>query len=74
MFERKIDAVLLQWKSKKDHKPLVIKGCRQCGKTSSVRAFAQAHYKHVVYMDFHEYKDYKTFFAGNWRVDWNSTS
>lgn len=69
MYKRKIERILSQWKSKKEHKPLVIKGCRQCGKTSSVVDFANRNYKHVVYMDFHEHKEYKSFFAGALDVD-----
>ncbi len=69
MFKRKIEATLLQWKNKKNHKPLVIKGCRQCGKTSSVMDFATRNYSHVVYLDFHEHKEYKAFFAEALDVD-----
>ena len=69
MYRRKIEAVLLEWKERKDHKPLVIKGCRQCGKTSSVKAFAAQHYTHVVYIDFHEHREYKAFFSGALDVD-----
>lgn len=64
MYRRKIEKVLQQWKEKEGRKPLVIKGCRQCGKTSSVVDFAKRHYQHVIYLDFHEHKDYKAFFAG----------
>lgn len=38
MYKRKIESLLMEWKQKENHKPLVIKGCRQCGKTSSVMA------------------------------------
>ena len=69
MYKRKIEQILCQWKSKKGHKPLVIKGCRQCGKTSSVMDFANRNYKNVVYIDFHEHKEYKAFFAGALDVD-----
>lgn len=69
MYKRKIEGVLFEWKSRKDHKPLVIKGVRQCGKTSSVMAFAQHHYAHVVYLDFHEHREYKAFFSGALDVD-----
>lgn len=64
MYRRKIEKTLLEWKEKAGHKPLVIKGCRQCGKTSSVVDFAKKHYQHVIYLNFHEHKDYKAFFAG----------
>ena len=64
MYKRKIEETLLRWKEQEEHKPLVIKGCRQCGKTSSVVSFARQNYEHVVYLDFHEHKEYKTFFSG----------
>ena len=69
MFRRKIEEVLLDWKQSIDKKPIVIKGCRQCGKTSSVVAFAKQHYSHVIYLDFHEHREYKAFFAGALDVD-----
>ena len=69
MYRRKIEAVLLEWKQKENHKPIVIKGCRQCGKTSSVMAFAKEHYPNIVYLDFHEHREYKAFFAGALNVD-----
>mgnify|MGYP002623198430 CR=1 FL=1 len=65
MYKRKIESYLLQWKALPKHKPLVIKGVRQCGKTSSVLAFAKTHYKHVVYLDFREHPEYKMFFYPN---------
>jgi len=69
LFKRKIDSFLVDWKGRKNRKPLIIKGCRQCGKTSSVLDFASHHYKHVVYIDFHEHREYKAFFAGALDVD-----
>ena len=41
MFRRKIENTMLSWKQSNNRKPLVIKGCRQCGKTSSVLEFAR---------------------------------
>ena len=69
MFKRKIEGIMLSWKQNKNRKPLVIKGCRQCGKTSSVLEFARKHYEHVIYLDFHEHKEYKSFFTGALDVD-----
>jgi len=69
MYRRRIESVLSEWKDRKGHKPIVIKGCRQCGKTSSVKAFAKQHYAHVVYLDFHEHREYKAFFSGSLDVD-----
>ena len=32
MLKRKIEETLLAWKQEDNHKPIVIKGCRQCSK------------------------------------------
>lgn len=69
MYRRKIESVLIQWKERENRNPLVIKGCRQCGKTSSVLDFAKKNYDNVIYLDFHEHKEYKSFFAGALDVD-----
>lgn len=52
MFKRKIEKYLKEWKSDEHKMPLIIKGCRQCGKTFSVLDFAHKNYEHVVYIDF----------------------
>lgn len=36
MLKRKIERQLTEWKNISGHKPLIVKGCRQCGKTFSV--------------------------------------
>ena len=64
MLERKIEKLLNQWKNTSGHKPLIIKGCRQCGKTFSVLDFGKKNYKHVVYLNFFENPDYASVFAG----------
>ena len=52
MLKRKIENTLIQWKNKPGHKPLVIMGIRQCGKTFIVQHFAAENYKTVVYINF----------------------
>ena len=69
MLRRKIEQTLLEWKSKPDHNPLVIMGCRQCGKTSSVLAFAKAHYPNVVYINFLENPAYRSIFLESLDID-----
>jgi hypothetical protein len=69
MLKRKIEQRLVEWKNTANHKPLIIKGCRQCGKTFSVRAFAAENYKHVVYLNFFENPDYASVFAGSLEID-----
>lgn len=67
--KRKIEENLLQWKQTSGHKPLIIKGCRQCGKTFSVLRFARNHYKNVVYLNFMEDENYKLAFSQSKAVD-----
>jgi hypothetical protein len=69
MYKRKIESKLQIWQKDAAHKPLVVKGVRQCGKTSSVLDFARKNYKNVVYLDFREHQDYKKFFTPNLDVD-----
>ena len=69
MLKRKIEDKLIDWKKDKNHKPLIIKGCRQCGKTFSVLNFAKNNYKNVVYLNFFENPDYVSVFEGSLEVD-----
>lgn len=69
MLKRKIEQKLTDWKKSENHKPLIIKGCRQCGKTFSVLDFAKKNYKHVVYLNFFENPDYASVFSGSLEVD-----
>ncbi|MBQ2741538.1 MAG: ATP-binding protein [Oscillospiraceae bacterium] len=69
MLKRKIRQVLLDWKNTPNRSPLIIKGCRQCGKTYSVRAFAKEHYKHEVYLNFFKNPDYISIFEGSLEID-----
>lgn len=43
---------MLAWKHTPNKKALIVKGLRQVGKTTSVRAFAQQNYENVVYVNF----------------------
>ena len=49
---RKIDAFLRQWKDMPDHKPLIIKGARQIGKTASIREFGRQYYTSFIEINF----------------------
>ena len=69
MLKRKIEQKLMEWKNTENHKPLIIKGCRQCGKTFSVLDFARKNYKNVVYLNFFENPDYAAVFSGSLEVD-----
>ncbi len=52
MLQRKVERVLAQWKNAIGHKPMVIMGIRQCGKTFIAQHFAAENYKSVVYINF----------------------
>ena len=69
MYKRKIEDRFQSWLNDGSHRPLVVKGVRQCGKTSSVMDFAKKHFKNVVYLDFHQHPEYKNFFTPNLDVD-----
>lgn len=70
MYRRKIEDILIQWKNNPNHKPLVIKGVRQCGKTSSVIDFAKRNYSNVIYLDFYKQESLISLFSGSLEVDY----
>ena len=69
MLKRKFEKLLLEWKNTSQHKPLVVKGCRQCGKTWLVQKFAKENYAHVIYLNFFLHKEYAAFFADSLDVE-----
>lgn len=56
---------LLDWKNKKDKKPLIVFGARQVGKTYLIEQFAKENYKYCYYINFEFDKDAKELFDGN---------
>ncbi len=50
--KRDITQDLLRWKQRPDHKPLIIRGARQIGKTWVMRKFGEEHFDHVAYFNF----------------------
>ena len=69
MLKRKIEDDLIAWKNKPGHKPLVIMGIRQCGKTYISQHFAEQNYKNVVYMNFIKQPERINAFVGSKDVD-----
>ena len=69
MLKRKIEEYLLNWKKEKDKMPLVVKGCRQCGKTFIVEKFARENYENVIYINFFKNPEYESIFSGNLDVN-----
>lgn len=50
--KRLILSELVKWKTRKDRKPLILKGVRQCGKTYILNKFGQENYDEVAYFNF----------------------
>ena len=69
MLKRKIEDTLLQWKNTTGHKPLLIMGVRQCGKTFIAQHFAATQYKTVVYINFIKQPKRIEAFVGSKAVD-----
>lgn len=69
LLKRKIDTVLVEWKAREDHKPLIVKGARQIGKSASIRAFGNAEYEFVVEINFVLQKQYRSIFDDGYEVD-----
>lgn len=60
--ERKIDKELSEWKNQQERMPLLLRGARQVGKTSSVRHLGQQ-FKNYVEVDLNRHEDYHAFFG-----------
>jgi predicted AAA+ superfamily ATPase len=60
-FKRKIDPILCSWAEETDRKPLLLRGARQVGKSSSVRNLA-GNFKNYVEVNFEDDKDARLFF------------
>ncbi|MGL5066481.1 MAG: ATP-binding protein [Sarcina sp.] len=55
--ERKMTKSLIEWKSSRNRKPLILQGARQVGKTYSTLTFGKEHYRNVVYFNFENNRD-----------------
>lgn len=69
LLKRKIDSFLERWKHNPEHKPLIIKGARQIGKTESVRAFGRKNYVSVIEINFVLQKKFRAIFDDGYEVD-----
>ena len=55
--QRKITENLLNWRKQRVHKPLVIKGARQVGKTWAIKDFGNRYFSKTAYFNFDENSD-----------------
>ncbi len=60
IFKRHIERQLSNWKAKTTSKPLIIRGARQTGKTTSVKKFAQT-YQHSILLNLEKESDISFF-------------
>ena len=67
--KRKIDLYLSEWKSDANKKPLIVKGCRQIGKTESILHFARANYESVIEINFVRDEKYKKIISDGYDVN-----
>lgn len=66
---RHIDKWLEEWKNAPQHKPALIRGIRQSGKTHSIRLFAEKNYETVIYLNFWDNPDLIGVFNGQLDAD-----
>ena len=69
MLERKIFKVLDRWRKDKNRLPIIIKGLRQVGKTTSVLEFAKQNYENAFLLDFRSFIELRMVFNGNFDID-----
>lgn len=67
--KRKINIFLEEWKKRQGHKPLIIKGARQIGKTYSINYFGNNNYSNVICLNFIFQPQYKRIFDNGFDVD-----
>jgi predicted AAA+ superfamily ATPase len=62
--KRKIDKVLLEWMSRQERKPLILRGARQVGKTFSVSEFGHNEFENFIHIDFELDRGFRKIFDG----------
>ena len=60
---------LIEWKEKKEKKPLIIQGARQVGKTWLMKTFGASCYKKVAYINFTNNQEAQRLFDANYHVE-----
>lgn len=65
MIKRDLLEKLKQWKDDNDRKPLVLKGLRQVGKTSLLKAFGKECFENTAYFNFETQKNLSDLFKGD---------
>ena len=63
-YKRIIDGYLAEWAAKSDHKPLLLRGARQVGKSTAVRHLGES-FESYVEINFEKMASYKPLFEGD---------
>ena len=68
---RRIDDWLIEWKNTPNHKPALIKGIRQSGKTHAIKKFVnnKKNYEVAIYINFWDNPDFIDAFEGKLDID-----
>lgn len=66
--ERTIMSQLLKWKSKRNRKPLIIRGARQVGKTWIMKEFGKLYFENTVYINFDNNEHMKNVFEMDYDI------
>lgn len=66
---RNIVNQLVEWKNSSRRKPLILLGARQVGKTYSLLAFGEEHYKHVAYINCDDNEHVRNLFEQDYDID-----
>ena len=61
--KREIFQLFLEWRGRKNRKPLVVRGARQVGKTFIVREFGRVHFESEVYINLEENRELHKIFS-----------
>ena len=67
--KRLIYSKLLEWKNRSDHKPLVLEGARQVGKTYILQEFGKNEFENMVYVNCENNDAVKQLFAVDFNID-----
>jgi predicted AAA+ superfamily ATPase len=59
---------LLEWKTAKKRKPLILRGARQVGKTWLMKEFGSAHFENMAYVNFDNNERMKILFDGDYDI------
>ena len=67
--ERKIYKNLIEWKNDEHHKPLILNGVRQCGKTYILKEFGKKEFQSLAYISCDRNEELQALYAGGFHID-----